>query len=151
MIFDRTSTDVQNAIKIRETKIKNGLGLTEQETQILERGFLTKETLNRIEQAQIELKGELGVMGYYNAPIYNKLWSGNNIFFAEDLRRLVANVKVLRDAAPTKKYNTPLPVAKYHFEEMNKMEKTLHDIQILASDVREHYKFCGEFNCGGNI
>jgi hypothetical protein len=151
MIFDRTLTDVQNAIKIRDSKIKRGLSLTEQETQVLERGFLGIETLNRIEQTQAGLKEELGGMGYYNAPIYNKSWYQNGVFFASDLQRLVTNTKELQDAAPKKKYTTDPPVAKYHFEEINKLEKTLYDIQVVVNDVQEHYKFCGEFNCGGEM
>ena len=56
MIFDRTAADVEEAIRIRKEKVQKMQDLTEEEINILERGTLTINTLNRIEEKQEELK-----------------------------------------------------------------------------------------------
>ena len=52
MIFDRTQNDVDTAILLRDTKIKKFETLTESEIATLEKGMLTINTLNRIEDRQ---------------------------------------------------------------------------------------------------
>ena len=56
MIFDRTQNDVDTAILIRSEKVQNFETLTESEIATLEKGTLTINTLNRIENKQSELK-----------------------------------------------------------------------------------------------
>ena len=62
MIFDRTASDVDAAIKIRDEKVKSYQELTEEDVDILERGFITLNTINRIEEKQSELKSLLNNM-----------------------------------------------------------------------------------------
>ena len=54
MIFDRTQNDVDTAILLRDTKVKKFETLTESEIATLEKGTLTINTLNRIENKQEE-------------------------------------------------------------------------------------------------
>ena len=56
MIFDRTQNDVDTAILLRDTKVKNFETLTESEIATLEKGMLTINTLNRIETKQRRIK-----------------------------------------------------------------------------------------------
>ena len=74
MIFDRTQNDVDTAILLRNTKIKKFEALTESEITILEKGTITYNTLNRIEDKQEELKNLFNDMGYWNTPTTNKVW-----------------------------------------------------------------------------
>ena len=54
MIFDRTQEDIEKAYELR-SKLQNGDSLTESEMTLLERGTLTINTLNRIEEKIIQL------------------------------------------------------------------------------------------------
>ena len=54
MIFDRTQNDVDTAILLRNTKVKNFETLTESDIATLEKGTLTINTINRIENKQEE-------------------------------------------------------------------------------------------------
>ena len=55
MIFDRTQNDVDAAISLRNKKVKGFESLTSEEINTLERGTITINTLNRIENKQMEL------------------------------------------------------------------------------------------------
>ena len=75
MIFDRTQNDVDTAIRLRNEKAKTFQELTESEIAILEKGTMTINTLNRIENKQEELKNLFNEMGYWNTPMTNKVWA----------------------------------------------------------------------------
>ena len=94
MIFDRTQNDVDTAILLRDTKVKNFETLTESEIATLEKGTLTINTLNRIENKQEELKNLFNDMGYWNTPTNNKTWSENDIFNVDDFHRIIDNTNV---------------------------------------------------------
>ena len=92
MIFDRTSADVNNARKIREEKIKKFIELNESEYNTLERGTITINTLNRIEEKQAELKVLFDSQGYYTPFIVNKHWTDDDIFGEGDFQRIINRV-----------------------------------------------------------
>ncbi len=148
MIFDRTQADVSEAIKIRDSKVKSFAQLTDSEAETLERGFVTINTLNRIETAQDTLKGLLNEMGYYNMPILNKTWEKEQVFTKSDLERIVANLDVLRDAFFVYSDTPATPSAKYHYSSFNDLEKIIYDLDVMINDVKSHYKECGAFECG---
>ena len=75
MIYNRTLKDVENAREIIETKVKKFLELTEEEISILNIGYVSLDTINRIENKQAILKDILNSMGYYNIPIENNEWN----------------------------------------------------------------------------
>ena len=149
MIYDRTLTDVKNAIKIREEKVKKFLPLEENETEILQKGLVTIETISRIEETQSNLKEAMNHMGYYNTNVINKYWENSDFFKDDDLKRIFKNTLVLKDAFFTF-HNTPKNIiAKYYFTEFNNLEKILFDISNMTNAVKSFYKECGTFNCGG--
>lgn len=151
MIFNRTVEDVNNAIKIRTEKVQKGLSLSQEDVEILERGTITINTLNRIEEAQDTLKSTFNDMGYWNTPILNKHWIENDIFNKDDFERIVENLNVLKNAFFVHSNTPNTPNAEYHFENINAIEKILSDLDVMINDVKSHYRWCGTFNCGENI
>lgn len=148
MIFDRTKQDVQNAVKIRDEKIKSFQEITAEEEAILNRGMLTAQTLNRIEQKQEDLKNLFNEMGYWNTPVENKQWSTNQLFNEVEFNRIVNNASVLRGAFFVFKDTPPTPPVSYYYEDINALEKILFDLDVMINDVKSHYRECGAFECG---
>lgn len=148
MIFDRTQNDVDTAIVLRNTKVKKFETLTESDIATLEKGTLTINTLNRIENKQEELKNLFNDMGYWNTPTTNKTWSENDIFYIDDFQRIVDNTNVLRQAFFVYKDTPNTPPISYYWEDINALEKILHDIDVMINDVKSHYRECGTFECG---
>lgn len=148
MIIDRTQADVNNAISIRENKIQKFETLTDRDLEILERGFFTISTLNRIEEKQAQLANLLTDMGYWNIPIINKMWWENNIFNVKEFQRILDNTNVLRNAFFVYKNTPNTPPISYHFSDINALEKILYDLDVMINDVKSNYRFCGEFECG---
>ena len=72
MIFDRTQEDVDTAVRLRNEKVKEFKNLTNEEINTLERGTITINTLNRIENKQTEI-AELFSRLSIKTDIKNKL------------------------------------------------------------------------------
>ena len=148
MIFDRTQNDVDTAIRLRKEKVRNFQELTENEIAILEKGMLTINTLNRIEEKQEDLKGILNDMGYWNTPITNKVWGENDIFNVVDFQRILDNTNVLRQAFFVYKDTPNTPPISYYWDDINALEKILYDLDVMINDVKSNYRECGSFECG---
>ena len=148
MIFDRTQNDVDTAIILRDTKVKNFETLTESDIATLEKGTLTINTLNRIETKQEELKNLFNDMGYWNTPITNKMWGENDIFNVDDFQRIIDNTNVLRNAFFVYKDTPNTPPISYHWNDINALEKILFDLDVMINDVKSHYRECGTFESG---
>ena len=148
MITNRTQYDVDAAILLRDTKVKNFEALTETEIATLEKGTLTINTLNRIEEKQEDLKGILNDMGYWNTPITNKVWGENDIFNVVDFQRILDNTNVLRNAFFVHKDTPNTPPISYHWQDINALEKILYDLDVMINDVKSHYRECGTFESG---
>ena len=144
MIFDRTSNDVSMALQL----VRRGGAFSNEELQIIERGIVTVNTLNRIEDKQRELMYALNDMGY-SVVIQCKSWEEGDFFLAEDLERISNNTAILRKAFDALK-NTPAnPRAEYHYREFNLMERVLNDVQSNIEITKGYYKICGVAECGG--
>ncbi len=148
MIYDRTISDVEAAVSIRADKVQKGMELTERDIETLERGFVTVNTLNRIESAQSTLKNDLNRLGYYNIPIVNKTWRKEQILKKSELERIVANLSVLRNAFFVCLDTPATPKAEYHYANFNDVEKILYDIGVMINDVESYSRECGMFECG---
>ena len=148
MIFDRTQNDVDTAIILRREKVQKFQELSEREIAILEKGTMTINTLNRIENKQEELKNLFNDMGYWNTPIINKAWEENDIINVDEFQRILDNTNVLRNAffIYTDTPNTP-PIS-YYWQDINSLEKILNDLDVMINDVKSKYKRCGTFRCG---
>lgn len=148
MITNRTQYDVDTAISIIKNKVQKFQELTESDIVTLERGTMTYNTLNRIENKQEELKNLFNDMGYWNTPITNKVWGENNIFNVDEFQRIIDNTNVLREAFFTYTHTPNTPSISYHFEDINSLEKILYDLDVMINDVKSHYRECGTFECG---
>ena len=148
MIYDRTIADVEGAQVIIETKVKAFLPLTEDEINTLERGVMTIGTLNRIEAKQNEVKQLLNKEGYYGGAFENKTWEVGDYFMESDLVRLANNTALLRKYIAVYSNTPQSPKAEYHFEEINKMEKILVDLEQIVAEMKTKYRRCNTFRCG---
>ena len=148
MIFDRTQNDVDTAIILRREKVQKFQELSESEIATLEKGTLTINTLNRIENKQEELKNLFNDMGYWNTPITNKVWGENDIFNANEFQRILDNTNVLRQAFFVYKVTPNTPPISYYWDDINALEKILFDLDVMINDVKSHYRECGTFESG---
>jgi hypothetical protein len=148
MIFDRTYDDVEQAQRLFDEKVKQFIPLTDDEKEIMERGRCTLDTINRIEKKQAELKAIINDMGYFNTPAENYTWSRYDVFGAGQADRLVDNTKRLREAFRVFESTPSLPNVLYQFDALNSIEKNLHDMHIVADEVKLRYRICGTFNTG---
>ena len=148
MITNRTQYDVDTAILLRDTKVKKFETLTESEIATLEKGMLTINTLNRIENKQEELKNLFNDMGYWNTSITNKTWGENDIFNEDEFQRILDNTNILRQAFFVYKDTPNTPTVSYYFEDINALEKILYDLDVMINDVKSHYRECGTFESG---
>jgi hypothetical protein len=157
VIFDRTQNDVDTAVRLRNEKVKfdpitmqpiNPEELTESEIAILEKGTITYNTLNRIENKQEELKNLFNDIGYWNTPITNKVWGENDIFNVNEFQRILNNTNILRQAFFVYKGTPNTPPVSYHYNDINALEKILYDLDVMINDVKSHYRECGTFESG---
>ena len=148
MIFNRTQNDIDSAIRLRQEKVQNFQELTESEIATLEKGTMTINTLNRIENKQEELKNLFNDMGYRNTPITNKVWGETDIFNVDEFQRIIDNTNVLREAFFVYRDTPNTPPVSYHYNDINALEKILYDLDVMINDVKSHYRICGTFECG---
>lgn len=149
MIYDRTIQDVIDAEQIFNEKIKQMLPLTAEEENILEKGRVTATTLNRIENKQAELASLLNDEMFVKVNLQNKSWS-NQVFFQEDLRRLVDNSKALRDNFFVISA-IENPSARFYFEDFNKIEKILAEVEAQIANARKSFRRSGSFSAGQSV
>lgn len=148
MIYNRTQNDINEAKRIRKEKVQAFLELTSSDIETLERGTITINTLNRICSKQEELKNLFSDMGYWNTPITNKVWGKNDIFKVDELQRMLDNTNVLRNAFFVYNGTPNTPPVSYHYNDINALEKILHDIDVMINDVKSNYRECGAYECG---
>ena len=148
MIINRTAQDVQNARILRDTKVKAFEILTQEEIDTLERGAITKNTINRIENKQAELKALLNEAGYWNTPITNKIWTGNDWQYREEWQRVLNNLDILKQAYFTYTDTPATPDTRLDYINLNAVEKILDDLQRMINAMKSQYRKCGTFACG---
>ena len=148
MIFDRTASDVEKAKQIRLNKVQKGVVLTNADVDALERGTMTINTLNRIENKQAELKELLANEGYYDTPIQNKVWEYTEYFNESNFQRILNNLNVLRNAFFVYVDTPGTPPISFHYENVNALEKVLFDIETMLNDMIGRFRECGTFECG---
>ena len=149
MIFDRTQKDVDDALVIRDEKVKNFVELTADDLSTLERGFLTINTLNRIENKTAELWESIREIYYYTEPLSTRTWDYTDFFQESDFERIIHNLEKLKKAFLLY-HDTPLmPMFNYRrFEVINDAEKILFDIDRMIEEIKSLWRECGTFQCG---
>lgn len=147
MIFERTQNDVDTAILLRNTKVKKFEMLTESEIATLEKGTLTINTLNRIENKQQEIK-ELFSNIAINVDIQNKVWDGTEIFDKANFERILQNLNILIGNFCVYRNTPSVPSVSYYFEDINSIEKILFDLEELYEKTLQSFRYCGTLYCG---
>lgn len=150
LIFDRTIDDVKLAKKIRSEKFLRGIKLTQEESDIMERGILTINTINRIEANQNQIWEFLQNIGYWNINIENKKWNNTDLFVDSDSNRLINNIEILIEGFFTYSNTPGVPSTFYDYKSINDIEKIIHDLHLMIMDVTENYRECGNIECGGD-
>lgn len=143
MIYDRTLKDVQQAIALQ----KRGAPFSAAEETALSRGMFGHDTINRIETKQSELHKKLNNMGYYSS-VANKEWGYFDIFTLNEFKRLCDNNSALRKAFYVYSDTPPDAVPEYHYEQINRLEKILYDIERMIPNVGDPRLICDTFYCG---
>ena len=147
MIFDRTQEDVDTAVRLRNEKVKEFKNLTSEEINTLERGTITINTLNRIENKQIEI-AELFSNLSINVEIENKSWKETQIFNKVEFQRILDNLNVLVKSFYVYRNTPNVPRVSYHFEDINSIEKILFDLEELYNKTLQSFRYCGTLYCG---
>lgn len=150
-IYNRTLANVETAIKIRKEKISKGVELTEADLVALSLGAITKDDINRIQQNIFNIGIEMQNIGYYfQSQLEDKIYDENDIFYQEDLQDWCDLVDKFKKAF-LPYADTPIkPLARYSFEEFNKLEKILFDLNKRTDEVKNLYRECGDYECGGD-
>ena len=138
MIFDRTQEDVNAAISLRNQKVKVFEGLTSEEINTLERGTITINTLNRIENKQVEI-AELFSQLSINVRIENKSWTETQIFNKVEFQRILDNLNVLVKSFCVYSNTPNIPKISYYFEDINAIEKILFDLEELYNKALKSF------------
>ena len=150
MIFDRTQEDVNAAIYLRDSKVKNFVELTDEDINALERGTITVNTLNRIENKQKEIKELFFRLGI-SVNIENKVWNNTEIFDEANFKRILSNLKNLVNAFCVYKNTPAVPSASYRYKNINSIEKILVDLEELYNKILKSFKYCGIVYCGKGL
>lgn len=149
MIYDRVQADINTALIIRK-RLGKGETLTESEIEVLERGTLTINTLNRIEQKIGELTEIFNSLGYWNTnEIEIEKWNYSGYFKQEDFDRILQNLEILKSAYYVYSATPNVPNANYRqFNTINAVEHILNDLQLMTDDMKIRYRICGATECG---
>jgi hypothetical protein len=148
VIYNRTQSDIDAALIARK-KIQNGEQLTESDMDSLERGTITINTLNRIEEKQSELIALFNSIGYWNIRgIQNRTWDYTDYFKQEDFDRILKNLDILKVAYYVY-YDTPIVSDSNYrrFQTVNQVERVLSDMERMIGDMVQNYRICGEVSC----
>ena len=147
MIFDRTQADVEKAKRLIEEKVKNFIPLLESDIETLERGCATKNTLNRIENAQYVLRETLNSFGY-SFSIDTKTWDEKSIFNEDDFERVLYNLDVLKRYIVPKEDTPATPSISFSYLTFNDIEKIIFDLQTLEENMQKAFIYSGEIYSG---
>lgn len=159
-IFDRTENDVAQAKELRKNKVSNGIELSDSEESTMERGFMTLNTLNRIEHGICDSQTKLREIGYYlqQTPLieWQFVANPNSVEYREDsvvfkssnFQAILDKLKVIRGAIGFPDSTPQVPNAEYHWKTLNDMEQILNDVNVATIDVKQNYRECGAYYCG---
>lgn len=149
MIYDRTIEDVTQALEIRKNYVQKGLPLEQSQIDILERGTLTINTINRIENKIQELHNKFNEIYYFCGDVSIKNWQYSQIFYYEtEFARILHNIELLMQAFYVKNDTPQIPEIDVYFQNINDMEKILYDLETVYNDMQLLFRECGTFECG---
>lgn len=148
MIINRTASDVELAKTLR-AKIQSGNQLTDAEVLSIERGTLTINTLNRIENKMSELQTRLNLYVYMISGVIVKSWQHEDYFVHDlEITRWQNNLEILKDAFYTYTGTPNPPNSVLNYQGANDVERILFDVESILDDMISRFRECGTFECG---
>lgn len=150
-VFDRTREDVANAKRLKKDKFLKGVSLSDSEKSIMGKGSFSLEDINRIEQNLYDIQTELMSVGYY-AQIDEKIdiFGRESVFYKYQIVDWIKRIEALKVAFFPYENTPSEPIARYHYEEINKIEKILFDTQKRFEEMESLFRECGAYECGGD-
>lgn len=148
MIYDRTQEDVENAKRTIIEKVQKFYELSDEDLEILERGTVTIDTVNRISKKQDELLGLFVSLGYYGGEFEPLEWRVGDIFNEYDLMSLINRNEVLRPIFFTYSDTPGRAALEYTYNAFNDIERLLFDLEKMYEFVVANIKECDTFDSG---
>jgi hypothetical protein len=153
LVTNRTASDAAEAraIRNRYAAVGDWSGLTAEERGILERGYYTRHSLNRVEGAVQALVGLRAAAGWPVSAAVKTDWGPSDYFTRADLERFLGNIDRLRRGF----WETPeLPATPPDIRPWNNandieailigMRRLLHLLEVSMAYV----PYSGESHCG---
>lgn len=151
-VFDRTRENVLNAKKIKQDKFLKGVPLTDEEIQIMSKGALGLNDINRIQNNFNTIQGKMNRFGYFSQTSGGfGQFSQNGIFYDTYFKEWFTRIQALKKAFFPYSDTPSQPTARLYYEEINKLEKTLFDLNKRLVEMEGFFEECGNLECGGQI
>ena len=91
---------------------------------------------------------QIMIGGKYGGPKRPFMRVIHDIFKADDFKRILDNTNVLRKAFFVYMSTPNTPQISYYWEDINSLEKILHDLDSMTNYVKNQYRECGTFESG---
>ena len=150
LITDRTSTDVERYITLRNKGFANLTDAERAEWLSPMKGAYNYTDLNRVEDAVYYLAVRLREHGYRADIGETKTWDMNSVPTLADMNRYLENVRVIRNAFSTMT-STPYvtdSMKGFTFKEANDIEQILLDVNRLLENMISVWFFGGDIYSG---
>ena len=141
-VFDRTQADVEYALKRlaewRATGKTNTFDL---------KGCLNVNDINRIENNIAYLATNLSSLYYFSVPV-TKTWEQTQIPTADDVNRILNNVRELNEAFYQSPEAPSVPDGLFTISQVNDLEENLYHLKTMLDNMISSFKQSGAFECG---
>lgn len=148
MIYDRTQEDIESAKRIIVEKVQKFYELSYEELEILERGTVTLDTVNRIAKKQDELLRLFISLGYYGGKFDPIEFAVGEIFNERDLNSLINRNEILRPIFFTYASTPGMAKSEYTYTAFNDIERLLFDLEEMYEFVVANTRECNTFDSG---
>lgn len=149
-VYNRTKQNVIDAKTIRTKKFLKNEDLTEQEKAIVSKGSFSLDDINRIENNIYQIQTNLEENGYYSQMEKELVvYEQQDVFRKNNLTNWIQKTDALKKSFFVYDDTPKKPLAIYHYEEINKLEKILFDINNRLSEMKSLFRECGNYECGG--
>lgn len=151
LIMDRTSTDVEHYLTLRNKGFANLTDKEKAEWFSHMKGAYNYSDLNRVEEAVEYVTGRLREYGYHpTVGEIKKTWKHDSIPTLADMNRYLANIKAIRSAFSTMTTTPQAPTSmkNFTFKEANDIERILYDVDRLITNMISVWYFSGDLYSG---
>lgn len=146
-VYDRTQADVDRAKELNEKYIQGTISEAEKmEWSEGLKGALNINDINRVESNTEEIGEKVAAFTTV------KTWQSGDIPSKTDYKRIIQNVKTIRESYAALSDTPDTPEQPLNtFEKWNDIERILHDVNYVYERVKQAGYYCGENYCGEEI